>query len=236
MRLKVFCGLVSLCDFVFAKFVVSFRFCIFVMGGALTKKGGESRLRRSPLDVAREHLAMTRSTAAHVTQRVDDSRRRIFELRRGGASVGVLRREIVQLRPLEGQLRHLSGCIVKLEACVIGMETQKMNRDTMSVLRDLGKYGMMTEAELAQCGDVVDDLRDVAEQHDHLMHVMSEPVFSGSEDDVDVEAFFSEHFAEDSSGPDGADVLPAVPSTRVPTVESSDGVAPAAVAAAAARV
>lgn len=206
-----------------------------MMGGSLTKKGGESRLRRSPLDVAREHLAQTRSTAAHVTQRVDDSRRRIFALRRGGASVGVLRREIVQLRPLEGQLRHLSGCIVKLEACVIGMETQKMNRDTMSVLRDLGKYGMMSEAELAACGDVVDDLRDVAEQHDHLMHVMSEPVFSGSEDEVDVEAFFSEHFAEGSSGSaDGAGVLPAVPSTAVPSVGVDGGSSGSAVAASAA--
>ena len=113
---------------------------------------------------------------------------------------------------------------MKLESCVLGMETQRLNRETMGVLRDLSKYGAMSEAELAACGDVVEDMSEVAEQHDHLVHLVQSASFGDVEEEVDVDAFFADLDTPRGGGgnslPSEGDVveLPSVPNTVVATV------------------
>ena len=182
------------------------------------------------VESAQEHLRDVKTLQSHVQQQVRDKTHAIFEMRRKGANKTVLKAAIARLRPHQAQLSHLSTCVERLEASVIGIETHRLNRKTMSVMKNLTKFGTMTEREMEEAVGVLDEVDVVAQQHEELSHIVHQTgaAMAGHEaidpDADEVDLFFQlndpDYRAPDTpAAPPTEPVLPDVPVVAATVIE-----------------
>ena len=172
----------------------------------------ESKRRPPPgatVESAQQHLGEVRTLASHVAQQVREKKAAIFAMRAKGASKAALRAEIARLKPFQAQLSHLQMCSERLEASVIGIQTHRLNRETMTVMKNLSRFGTMTEREMESAASTLDDLDVVATQHEELSHIVEQAGAAAACDEDDVDLFFE---LNDPAPP--APNVPSVPLTE----------------------
>lgn len=199
----------------------------------------KTRIKAKPgatVESAQDHLRDVKTLQSHVQQQVRDKTAAIFELRRKGASKTMLKAAIARLRPHQAQLNHLSTCVERLEASVIGIETHRLNRKTMAVMKNLTKFGTMTEREMEEAVGVLDEVDVVSQQHDELAHIVHQAGAAMAGQDTDdpdadeVDLFFQlndpdycprapEPESKPGSNPNPARAEPVLPA--VPLVEAT---------------
>ena len=197
----------------------------------------KEKIRRKPgatLESAQDHLGEVKTLQSHVQQQVRERTAAILAMKRKGMPRAALKAAIARLRPHQAQLSHLTVCVERLEASVIGIETHRLNRKTMAVMKNLTRFGTMTEREMEEAATVLDDVDVVASQHDELSHIVHQAgaAMAGTLDgddgaDLDeVDMFFQ--LNDPDYAPDAA-AAPPVPvnlASAIPTPPPADKPAP----------